>query len=376
MAQKPKIVRLLPCTGAQLAEAILNRSQAEYREEKSRIQAQVENVINRYFLERNLDLMEIIEWEREQRSMPRNHGASSFPVTSSVRYLANALLTSGQNGFERSSEKFQNVIQALDFSIAFAERAGEQSLLKFLKQLQKIIVGLDIDSEMIRLYREVDPLRKEKNAAITKTSRIRRIADVVLTPTTPTGEKLSSSQIKTKSEANDWLQKVARQFIAENPKLNRFNVSYEKHWDELGTSVIEVNEDTSSILEEVFIRSMSSNPTTGTNRYARISKDATNDFLLSTSNASRSSDRIGLELKVRGNVMEAHFALPKRVSPKVAEIQLKVLTLVQSQFKVINLSVTSESIPSVKIVVACKDVSVETFGQIQLAVLKFLETQI
>jgi hypothetical protein len=74
--------------------------------------------------------------------------------------------------------------------------------------------------------------------------------------------------------------------------------------------------------------------------------------------------------------MEAHFALPKRIATKVAEIQLKVLTLVQSQFKVINLSVTSESIPSVKIVVACKDVSVETFGQIQLAVLKFLETQI
>lgn len=144
----------------------------------------------------------------------------------------------------------------------------------------------------------------------------------------------------------------------------------------MGTSVIEVNEDTSSILEEVFIRSMSSNPTTGTNRYARISKEATNDFLLSTSNAGRSLDRIGLELKVRGNVLEAHFALPKRVSPKVAEIQLKVLTLVQSQFKVINLSVTSESIPSVKIVVACKDVSVEAFGQIQLAVLKFLETQI
>lgn len=374
MSKKTRPERLLPCTGFDLARSIIDKSQAVYRREKSEILEATEERIQELMAIRGLNLRSIIEWETHALQAMRGFRPESQSVRSSLRFLANSVLTSGTNGLERSRDKFNDLISAVQEAIKLAADREDIAFLQSLGKIQKVLDSFESDTDTVRIYRDVESLRRSKSAATTKNSRIRRIASVVLDTDIDTN-KLAAAALNSKSDAKIWMNEVASQFarqITGTSKWNSNYASYEKYWYEIGLEVIDANEGTSSHIEQEFIRTLNSKREEKSEPLlAKLSSSMQNDFSFPV-NKSVARETVGLDLKIRGNAFEAHFILPSRLINTIAEIQIRVLTMVQAKFGVNNLTVTSTLTPNAQIIVTCQGMPIEKFSQIQLEVLKFL----
>ncbi|MEY4348567.1 MAG: hypothetical protein RIS43_986 [Actinomycetota bacterium] len=375
---------LLPCSGLRLAAAISRHAELDYRSAKAVLQDQAEAEVAKALGFSMSFLSEISQFQRRQNwSSNRMHNEVAS-LQSSVRFIANSLLTPGRTGFDRTQQKVWQFIKDAH-QVEFMLREADQShLASVLAEAIHKFESTDAPEAFANgLYLHLEELRREKTGLSTNVSRVRRISEWLLEQENAQFKSLGDRTLTNYSEAEKWLEEVFFAFISDNEKLEKFGASYRRAWDLEGRNTLEgVSSDNDKVLENLaYMRK----PTSSLKRHQMnlLSFEESMDMPLMREQRSQSGSRadftspaqVELDLKAGGRGLEARYTLPAHVQPRTQELQIKLMTFVGKEFPTEEVSITATTSPRAIITVAATSSNSERFGKVAFAVLQMLNKE-
>ena len=385
---EPVFKELLPCSGRTLAEVIHSTARREYDEQREIVTEQTAAGILLTFGLGFEEWEQILEADLLRRKTDRT--SNSITVRQSFKQLCNSVLMSGSGGQDRAEQKLEEFFSNVE-QLQKSEFANfDTRIADIFNQLLKASHYGSTSELVERIHSNVDESRREKNAIATRMSRIRKVAEYVLEPDSSSARKLGEIHLQDKNDASNWLFDVSRAFIESKESLNRFVGSYEKPWYDLGHKVIERNElDTRQLYSRNSLRNVHlierllKTPIREDMKYMKLA-DESMDLSDRTKYRLREersrydfeSEDVSMELKVSGKLYEAIFLLPPFASDFISELQIKLMEYVYKNHPDLELNVSASGRPSPTLRMSVTGLDIQRFGNLQLSVLKFVQSEV
>lgn len=370
---------LFPCYGRELAETISQSERAEYDVRRDDLLKGAEQVV--------LDIIrldpkafdQIYQFDQLVRRNLKTRLSSAGSIRASLKHTAMTAITAGSSGLERTEEKL-GIFHSYLLSLLKTQYSSiDSQVIDYLNNTYDYISQVGLQQLSQRIYNELDELRREKTTITTKMSRIRRVAEMVTDPDSKIARELGDARLENRSDAHDWISRVANVFIELNPQLSKFGSSYEKYWYGQCQEVIERNQKIRAKerprnyhLIEKMLTSDFSSQFSDTSSFAyqqRVSDSSRNrpDF---------STQHVTMDLKVSGKTFEARFGLPTAAGNLIPTLQIEILQLLANEMQDTEINVATEFSAGPTIVISAPATDVRKFGNVQLSVLKLLQTEV
>jgi hypothetical protein len=374
----------LPCSGLRLAAAISRHAELDYRAAKATLQERAEVEVAKALGFSPSFLAEISQFQRRNSwSSSRMHNDVSN-LQSSVRFIANSLLTPGRTGLDRTQQKVWQFLKD-SYQVEFMLREADQNqLAQALSETISRFESNDAPETFANgIYLHLEELRREKTGLSTNVSRVRRISEWLLEQENDRYKNLGDKTLSDHSEAKKWLEEVFLAFISDNEKLEKFGASYKRAWELEGHKTLEgVSAEDEKSLD---LLSFSQKPSSSLKRHQMnlLSLEDSIEMPLKRENRSQSGYRadftspaqVEMDLKAGSRGLEARFMLPDHVQFRTQELQIKVMSFVGSSFPHLDLSISATTSPRPSIVVAAHGAGSDVFGNVAFAVLAMLNKE-
>lgn len=370
---------LFPCSGRELAETINASERAEYDIKRDDLLREAERVVLDSVQLDRMSFDQIYQFDQLVRKNSKSRLSSAGSIRASLKHTAMTAITAGSSGLERTEEKL-GIFHTYLLSLLKTQYSSiDSQVIDNLNKTYDYISQVGLQELSHRIYEELDFFRREKTTITTKMSRIRRVAEMVIEPDSKISRELGEARLENKSDAHDWINRVANVFIELNPQLSKFGSSYEKYWYMQCQEVIERN-------QKIPVKERPRN-------YHLVEKMLTSDFSSQFSDSSSfavqqrvsdssrfrpdfSTQHITMDLKVSGKTFEARFGLPQSASSLIPQLQISVLQLLADEMSNPEISVSTEYLEDPILVISAPATDVRKFGSVQLSVLKLLQNEV
>ena len=385
---EPVFKELLPCSGRTLAEVIHSTARREYDEQREIVTERTAASILMTFGLGFDEWEQILEADLLRRKTARS--SKSISVRQSFKQLCNSVLMSGSGGQGRAEQKLEEFFSNVE-QLQKSEFANfDTRIADIFNQILKASHFGSPSERVERIYSNVEESRRERNSIATRMSRIRKVAEYVLEPDSPSARKLGESHLQDRNDAMNWLLEVSSAFIESKQSLNRFVGSYEKPWYDLGGNVVERNQlDTRQLYSRNSLRNVHlierllETQSSEDMKYMKFDDESMDlsDRTKYRLRAERSkydfeTEDVSMELKVAGKQYEAIFLLPAFTSDFLSEIQIMLMEYVYKNHPDLELNVAASSRPKPTLSMSVTGLDIQRFGNLQLSVLKFVQSEV
>lgn len=371
--------RLLPCSGRTLAEVIHSTARREYDEQRDQILVTAAGVI--------LDILKISEEEWDlvlkadaifKRTIKLSSSTSN--IHQSFKQVCNSALMPVSNWNERLEQKldefFRNISLIRNSELAqFDTRVAD-----IFRNIESASLVMSRSELCETIYRALEDSRRDKSGISTRMSRIRKVAEYVLEPSSHEARELGEIEVKSPNDASVWLTDVANAFIAHKESASKFAASYEKPWQDHGHMVIERNEKDKRqlysrnslrnvhLIERLLTSKIEDSLTSGLDFNYNQTEEISDRTKFRLSNSPRKpadfSKSMTAELKTGGDRFEAHFTFPDFVATDLPEFQITLLEAMHKKFSGLDSSISTHFSPSPTIVLCLPKMDMKLFSGI------------